>query len=81
MNISTDSKALCEKTNKQENGLEQQGDIEVLQETDFEVSQETDIEASHETDIEVSQEGRLLHHHPISTSVSGWLTLKDIILC
>ena len=97
MNNSTDSKALWQKSNKQENGSEQETDIEVSQETDVEMSQETDIEVSQETDVElaqettiersqeteveVSREGRPLHHHPISTSVSGWFTLTDIILC
>jgi len=56
MNNSTDSKALWQKGNKQENGSEQETDIEVSQETDVEMSQETDIEVSQETDIELSQE-------------------------
>ena len=76
MNNSTDSKALWQKSNKQENSSKQETDIEVSQETDNEVSQERDVEVSQETDVEVSQEGRPLHHHPISTSVSGWFTLN-----
>merc|ERR1719222_38154 len=49
----------------------QERDVEMSQERDVEVSQETDVEMSQERDVEVSREGRPLHHHPISTSVSA----------
>ena len=73
MNVSTDSNDLWEKSNKQENGSEQK--------TDVGFSQESEAELLQERDVEVSQESRPLHHHPISTSVSGWLNLKLMILC
>ena len=73
MNVSTDSYHLWEKSNKEEHGSEQK--------TDVGFSQESEAELLQEIDVEVSQESRPLHHHPISTSVSGWLNLKLMILC
>ena len=73
MNISRDSNDLWEKSNKEEHGSEK--------ETDVGFSQELHTELLQERDVEVSQESRPLHHHPISTSVSGWLKLKLLILC
>ena len=97
MNNSTDSNAVWQKSNKWENGSEQETNVELSQELDVEMSQErvvempqerdvevsreTEVEVSQGTEVEVSREGRPLHHHPISTSVSGWFILKDMILC
>ena len=73
MNVSRDSNDLWEKSNKEVHGSEK--------ETDVGFSQELHAELLQERDVEVSQESRPLHHHPISTSVSGWLNLKLMILC
>ena len=73
MNVSRDSNDLWEKSNKEEHGSEK--------ETDVGFSKELHAEVLQERDVEVSQEGRPLHQHPISTSVSGWLNLKLMVLC
>ena len=75
--ISTDSQTLCESSNKRENVSEQETDVCLLQETETDVPQETGVEVLQERETEIlSEEGRPLHHHPISTSVSGWFTPK-----
>ena len=75
MNVSRDSNDLWEKSNKGEHGSEKETDVGFSKELHAEVLQERDVDRF----MLRCREGRPLHQHPISTSVSGWLNLKLMI--